>query len=214
MPLPLAASHHTTLALLSLATLLLVHRTHGQVSVQFEIKKPPGSQNTTTIDAQALSDHVQNAGATIQISGISQTVDIFLNAQECPTGTYSETSPDGSQVCQKCPAGTASASTGVSSIAACIPCSTGSFSLEKASQCTDCVANTFSFTQAAPAPSYCLRCPQNTTSPVHSGSVQMCICDPGFFLSDNLMNAYPYDAAPIILPLVGISSINVPHVSC
>jgi len=213
MPSNLAATH-TTLLLMSFATLLLTPTARGQVEVQFKIKNPNAGPNSTTIDSNALSDLIKKEGATIQFTGISQKVDTFLNAQECPKGTFSESTSDGSQICQKCPAGTASLNPGASSIAACIPCSAGSFSLEKAAECTDCAANTFSFIQAAPAPSYCLRCPRNTTSPVHSSSVQMCICDPGFFLSDNLMHAYPYDAAPITLSLAGIASINIPHVSC
>ena len=203
--------HSSYLALL-FALFSCIPSINCQVSVQFQIL-PQGKQNVT-VDPNAFSEYIQQSGSAVPIASISQTVDTMLNALECPRGTFSITSPDGSQICQKCPAGTASAVTSASSIAACFPCSAGSFSLEQASTCTDCATNTFSPLQAAPSISSCLRCPKNTTSPNHSGSVEMCVCDPGLFLSDNLMSSYPYDATSIALSLVSILSINVPHVSC
>jgi hypothetical protein len=184
----------------------------GQITVDFKIL--PNAGQNVTIDPGTLANYVKQSGSVIQFSGISQTVDTFLSAQQCPTGTFSSVTSTGAQTCEKCPAGTASPTLGASSIAACLPCSTGSFSLEQASVCTDCTVNTFSVTPAAPSQTYCMKCPQNTTSPVHSSAVEMCVCNPGFFLSDNVMNAYPYDAVPITMPLTGIMSINVPHVSC
>ena len=184
----------------------------GQITVDFKIL--PSTDQNVTIDPSTLSNYIKQSGSVIQFSGISQTVDTLLSAQQCPTGTFSSVTSTGAQTCQKCPAGTASPVLGASSIATCIPCSTGSFSLEQASVCTDCTVNTFSVTPAAPSQTYCMKCPQNTTSPVHSSAVEMCVCNPGFFLSDNVMNAYPYDAVPITMPLTGIVSINVPHVSC
>jgi hypothetical protein len=197
---------------LILCLLYCVATALGQITVDFKIL--PGPDQNVTIDPNTLANYVKQSGSVIQFSGMSQKVDTFLSAQQCPTGTFSAVTPTGAQTCEKCPAGTASPTLGASSIAACIPCSTGTFSLEQASVCTDCTVNTFSVTPAAPSREFCMRCPTNTTSPVRSSAIEMCVCDPGFFLSDNLMHAYPYDAVPITMPLTGIMSINVPHVSC
>ena len=183
-----------------------------QVSVDFQIL--PNSGQNVTIDDKTLSNYIQQSGSVIQFSSFSQTVETQLSALQCPTGTYSSTTASGGQTCQKCPAGTASPYLGASNAASCAPCSTGSFSLEQASVCTDCTLNTFSVTPSAPSISYCMKCPSNTTSPVHSSAVEMCVCNPGFFVSDNVMLTLPYDAVPISMPLTGIVNTNVPHVSC
>jgi hypothetical protein len=183
-----------------------------QVSVDFQIL--PNNGQNVTIDDKTLSNYNQQSGSVIQFSSFSQTVETQLSALQCPTGTYSSITPSGGQTCQKCPAGTASPLLGASNVASCAPCSTGSFSLEQASVCTDCTVNTFSVTPSAPSVSYCMKCPTNTTSPTHSSAVEMCVCNPGFFLSDNVMLAIPYDSVPISMPLTGIVNTNVPHVSC
>ena len=203
--------------LLVLVFCIIAHTALGdQIQVDVNIipsaSNPDGKVNTTTLTQIAASQ-----GATGFVGVIQQTVDTQLQAEQCPTGTFSSINTVNgivTQTCTPCAAGTASSVRGASDSSTCIPCSTGSFSLTQASVCIDCAANTFSVTPAAPSPSSCLQCPPSTTSPSHSSAVEMCVCDAGYFISDNVLNTFPYNAIPITVPFIGASSINLAHVTC
>lgn len=186
------------------------HRSTAQLAVEVDIKPDP-SKPTLVLDPS------QFAGVN-SFSGImSQTVDTELVAEKCTPGTYSSTLiVDGinTQTCVPCAAGTASAVSGASDASTCVPCITGSFSFSGSSSCTDCPANTFSVTPQATGPTACLSCPANTTAPARSDNVDKCVCVNSYFPSTNLLNAYPYDAVPIVLSLSGAASINYAHVTC
>jgi hypothetical protein len=59
-----------------------------------------------------------------------------------------------------------------------------------------------------------MQCPPDSTSPVRSSNVDMCICDNGNFLSDNIMNVLPYDTVSIDMSVVGVTAIDIHHVTC
>lgn len=185
--------------------------TNADIQVEWSIIPPP---NSSTIDLSNLAQAAAAQGAT-GILNVIQSVDTQLTAEQCQPGTYSQrTSTTSPQQCVACPAGTFSAAVGASDPSTCIPCAVGAYSAESSSACTDCVADTFSVTRRAADSSVCLQCPPDATSPSRSSSVEMCICDQGNFLSDNVMKAFPYDAIPIDMSLVGIGSMDVPHVTC
>jgi hypothetical protein len=94
----------------------------------------------------------------------------------------------------------------------CSACSIGSFSAAASSICTDCAINTFSTTYMASNRTQCLVCPPHSTSPTHSNQVQDCVCDRGFFMSDNILT--PFDSILEALGFDGALSINIPHVTC
>jgi hypothetical protein len=183
--------------------------TAAQIQVNWSILPPA---NQPTIDLSNLGQAAAAQGATGIVS-VQKTVEEQLSATQCQRGTYSQKSGT-SQICVPCPAGTASAATGASDPSTCVPCPTGAYSSQGASACTDCVADTFSVTVRATNPGVCRQCPPDSTSPARSSNVDMCICDPGNFLSDNVMRAFPYDAVPVEMSLVGATGIDIPHVTC
>ena len=203
--------HRITSILMCIAVSLFVQSNAQQLVIQVNISSPNGAN--TTIDQGKLNSVASSQGAGAIIASVSQSVDTQLTAQQCQQGTYSQT-VNSAQTCVNCAAGTASSAVGASDSSTCVPCTTGSFSLEKSATCTDCGVNTFSVTPAGPSPSVCLQCPPYTTSPTHSSSVDSCVCNAGFFQSDNVLKAFPYDYVPISIDFSGAFSINFPHVSC
>lgn len=201
--------HSTAICLLLCSSFMVM--TTAQIQVDWSIIPPP---NNPTIDLSNLSQEAANQGAT-GIVNVVKTEETQLSAEQCQPGTYSQkSSASAAQTCVPCPAGTASPVVGASDPSTCIPCVTGAWSYAKSSACTDCVADTFSVTVRATAPGVCLQCPPDATSPVRSSNVDMCICDPGNFLSENVMRAFPYDAVPVEMSLVGVTGIDIPHVTC
>ena len=178
----------------------------GQLNIEVKIEGAAG----TTVDTQVLSDSLVSKGVTSGFSTITTNQDSqsVLVVLKCPTGTYSK---DG-QACISCPAGTASPIEGASSPMTCSACSTGSFSATASSVCTDCAINTFSTTYMASNRTQCLVCPPHATSPTHSNQVEDCVCDSGYFMSDNILN--PFDSILETLGFEGALSINIPHVAC
>jgi hypothetical protein len=73
-----------------------------------------------------------------------------------------------------CAAGTAKATAGNATCAACAP---GSFSGAAATACTPCALNTYQYAAGADA---CLACPQNSVSPSGSDALADCECVAGF----------------------------------
>lgn len=193
----------------------LMCATHAaaQIAVNVQILPDP-TILPSPIDPTVLGSIAANQGVTGFSGVISQTVDTQLVAELCTPGTYSAVVPGTGQVCLSCPAGTASPTSGASDPSACRSCPTGTYALTGASACTDCPVNTFSVTPMAATPAACLACPNNTTSPARSDSIDKCVCVNGFFNSQNLMDATPYDAIPLALPFGNVASINSAHVTC
>ena len=196
--------------------MLLLTQCAAQITVDLQILPDP-TILPSPIDPSLLGSIAANQGVTGFSGVVSQSVDTQLVAELCAPGTYSAVQTTGqstSQVCVSCPAGTASSVSGASDPSACTACPTGTYALTGASVCTNCPANTFSVTALAGSPSVCLACPQNTTSPARSDSIDKCVCVNGFFTSNNLMDAIPYDAIPLALPFVNVAPINYAHVTC
>ena len=196
--------------------LALAANSHAQIAVQVQILPDP-TKPPVSLDPSALSAIAANQGIAGFSGVLSQTVDTQLVAEQCPPGTYSAlqtVNQVATQVCVSCPAGTASSVSGASDPSTCVACVTGAYALVGASACTDCPANTFSVTPQAPGPAACIACPRNTTSPARSDSVDKCVCNNGFFTSQNVLSALPYDAVPLSLPFVNAAPINYAHATC
>ncbi len=196
--------------------LACLHSGAAQIAVEVQILPDP-SLPPVSLDPTALGNIAASQGIAGFSGVLSQTVDTQLVAERCPKGTYSSlqtVNQVSSQVCVSCPAGTASDVDGASDPSTCSPCATGSYALSGASACTDCPANTFSVTPQAPGPSSCIACPLNTTSPARSDSIDKCVCNGGYFASQNLLNALPYAAVPLALPFTNAAPIDYAHVTC
>lgn len=188
----------------------------AQIAVQVQIMPDP-TKPTVPLDPTALGNIAASQGIAGFSGVLSQTVDTQLVAEKCPAGTYSALQIINSvstQVCVSCPAGTASAVSGASDPSTCVACVTGAYALPGASTCTDCPPNTFSVTPLAAGPTACIACPSNTTSPARSDSIDKCVCNNGFFSSQNLLDAVPYNAVPLRLSFTGVSAIDYAHVTC
>jgi len=202
---------HPCVLMAVLASLVFIPEISAQISIDVNIAPTPG-QNTPTLDLNTLNQQGLNG-----ISGVVPgTVDTQLVVQQCGKGTYSL-----NQECIPCSAGTSSQAVGASDPATCVPCGTGAYAPQQSSVCTNCVVNTFSVTPMAASVSSCLACPPHTTSGVKSDSVEDCICNPGYFLSDNILsvsNGLTYDYIPPgvsdSLAFLSAVSIDVPSVNC
>lgn len=195
--------------------ILLFHSAAAQLQIDVQIANPSGG--TITLDPNALNSQASSQGVAGAFVNVQTDTVTQLVAQQCQPGTFSQTTTVNgvtTQTCVNCAAGTASTAIGASDASTCVPCTTGAFAIERSSVCTDCAANTFSVTPAGPSPSVCLQCPPYTTSPVHSNSVDNCICNAGYFQSDNVLKAFPYAAVPISLGFEGAAGIDFSHVLC
>ena len=195
--------------------LLLPSLAYAQIAVDVQISAN-GLGQPPTLDLNNLNQQGVNG-----ISGVVPgTVDTILVAEQCGQGTFSGIEAEtGSQVCIPCPAGTASPVFGASDPSTCHPCSTGAYAALQSSACTNCNANTFSVTPMASSVGSCLACPPHTTSNSVSDSVEDCVCNPGYFLSDNVIsiaNGLTYDYIPPgisdSLQFKSAVSIDVVHV--
>lgn len=193
--------------------LLFIAHAAAQIAVNVQILPDP-TILPSPIDPSVLGSIAANQGVTGFSGVISQTIDTQLVAELCQPGTYSALVPGAGQTCVACPAGTASPASGASDPSACRACPIGAYALTGASACTDCPANTFSVTSRAGSRDVCLACPSNTTSPARSDSIDKCVCVNGFFQSQNLMAAIPYDAVPLALPFGNVLPVNRAHVTC
>lgn len=203
-------------AMLAVVILLLIPSpSNAQISVDVQIVST-GQNQPPALDLNTLNQQGVNG-----ISGlVPGTVDTVLVAEQCGQGTYSGVDAStGSQVCVACPSGTSSAVVGASDPSTCLPCSTGAYAALQSSACTNCNANTFSVTPMASSVSACLTCPPHTTSNAVSNSVEDCVCNPGYFLSDNVIsiaNSLTYDYIPPgisdSLQFKSAVSIDVVHV--
>ncbi len=200
-------------SLLLIIITMMPYTTHAQVAVEIEINA--NGDQPPTLDLNTLNQQGVNG-----ISGlVPGTVDTILVAEQCGQGTYSGIDETGSQVCVPCQAGTASAVSGASDPSTCIPCTTGAYAALQSSACSNCNANTFSVTPMAATAGACLTCPPHTTSNAVSDSVEDCVCNSGFFLSDNIIsvaNSLTYDYIPPgisdSLQFKSAVSIDVVHV--
>lgn len=189
----------------------LLSSTSADLNIQVSIAG--GAQ--PTIDANTLSNAVSNQGLAGKFQGtITQSSDTVLVVDKCSVGTYSSYTGTTSQssVCVNCTAGTASNVDGASTPMTCAACNAGSFSGSGSALCIDCPRNTFSTTYMATKLGDCLACPLHSTSPVHSDHVGACVCDDGYFQSDNVLTAF--DAVLASLAFVGMVSIDIPHLVC
>ena len=204
----------------SLAFLLLTMcSVNAQITVNVQISPDPNNLNAPppVLDLNTLVSGGNQQGLT-GFQGVSSgTVDVQLVAQMCGPGTYSQLSGS----CLQCPAGTASAASGASDPSTCIPCPTGAYASAGSSVCVDCRPNTFSVVPLAPDITVCQACPVQSSSNAESDNVDQCVCNSGFFLSDNILsvsNGLTYDAVSQgianTLAFSSLVSIDVPHVTC
>jgi len=190
---------------------LVVPFASAQLNIQVSIAG--GAQ--PTIDANSLSNAVSTQGLAGKFQGtITQSSDTILVVDKCSVGTYSSYTKIATQssVCVNCTAGTASNVEGASTPMTCAACNAGSFSGSGAANCTDCPKNTFSTTYMATRLNDCLACPPHSTSPAHSDHVEACVCDDGYFQSNNILTAF--DAVLASLAFIGMVSIDIPHLVC
>lgn len=184
--------------------LILIHQSTQQLNIKVEIK---GDADNITLEDNTLSAELSQANLTQgYIQSISQA-ELMVNI--CPTGTYSL--PNTGE-CIDCPAGTASPVEGAANDMTCAACGAGTFAKAAASVCTNCPVHTFSTLYKASSKSQCIACPTNTTSAVGSGNVRACVCNSGFFVSNNLVSAF--DGVIDTLGFDGAISIDLPHVAC
>lgn len=195
-----------TSALLIVTSLIIfIHPSYSQIiSVEVDIDTNTGN---TTLEDNALS-------AELSLANLSQAYIQSITQEElvvdiCSKGTFS--SPTGG-VCINCPVGTASPIEGASNDMTCSGCSAGTFAAEKSSTCTDCPANTFSPQYKASSITQCIACPPDTTSTSASDNVRSCVCNNGFFVSNNIISGF--DGIVTALGFDGATSINLPHVVC
>lgn len=192
---------------------------NAQITVNVQILPDPTKLDAPppVLDLNTLVSDGSKQGLTGFQGVNSGTVDVQLYAQMCGPGTYSQ--PSGS--CLPCPPGTASAASGASDPSTCIPCPTGAYAAAGSSVCTDCMPNTFSVVPLAPDISVCQACPPQSSSNAESDNVDQCVCNSGYFLSDNILsvsNGLTYDdvsqGIANTLAFSSLVSIDVPHVTC
>jgi hypothetical protein len=198
---------------------LTLHSINAQITVDVQILPDPNNINSPppVLNLDTLVSNGGSQGLT-GFQGVNAgTVDVQLYAQMCAPGTYSQLSG----ACIPCPAGTASATNGASDPSTCIPCPTGAYASAGSSVCTDCRPNTFSVVPLAPDITVCQTCPIYTSSNAESDNVDQCVCNSGYFLSDNILsvsNGLTYDAVSQgianTLAFSSLVSIDVAHVTC
>ena len=196
---------HGAVMILSTTILFaIIHPSVQQLNIKVEIA---ADNNNVTLADNTLSAELSQANLTQgYIQSITQEE---LLVDICPTGTFS--SPTGG-ACVNCPSGTASPVEGAANDMTCAACNAGTFAAAASSVCTNCPTNTFSPQYKAATISQCLACPSDTTSTVGSDSVRSCVCNSGFFVSNNLVSAF--DGITASLGFAGAVSINLPHVVC
>ena len=172
-----------------------------QINFQVEI------DNADPISPNSLSAELTEAN--LQQATITQTVDQVILIDICQAGTFSVV---GATSCTNCPAGTASNTLGADTAMACHACNAGTWANSGFANCSKCVTNHFSPTYKAEIVTRCLTCPPHSTSPIASPQVQSCVCDDGYFQSDNLLPVF--DGILVSLGFESAAAVNVPHVSC
>ena len=160
-----------------------------------------------TISGNQLSAELTQGG--LQQGTITQIIDEEILVDICTPGTYSYA---GASACTLCPQGTSSPITGATNAMVCHACSAGTWAGDGSPTCANCVANTFSTIYMASNYTQCTNCPPHSTSPSASSQVQACVCDNGYFMSNNLLTAF--DGILTTLGFEGASAINVPHIVC
>ena len=161
----------------------------------------------STILSNKLSAELTNIH--LQQVTITQSIDEAILVDICTPGTYSYA---GASACTLCPGGTSSPIEGAQNAMTCHSCSAGTWAANGAPACINCGANTFSTTYMASNFTTCINCPPHSTSPAGSSQVQACVCDNGYFMSNNLLTAF--DGILTTLGFDSASGINVPHIVC
>ena len=175
-----------------------------QLNIDVQISSD--TENITLAD-NTLSAELSQANLT---QGYIQSVtQQELIVDICSKGTYSA---PGGGACIDCPQGTASPVEGASNDMTCGGCSAGTFAASASSACTNCPVNTFSPTYKASSVTQCIACPPDTTSTTGSDNVRSCVCNSGFFVSNNIITGF--DGIVTALGFDGATSINVEHVVC
>jgi hypothetical protein len=185
-------------------TTTLFHPSSQQLNINVQIE--PDSANMT-LEGNSLSAELTRAN--ISQGYIQSVTQEELMVDICTKGTFS--SPTGG-LCVDCPVGTASPVEGASNDMTCGGCSAGTFAAAASSACTDCPVNTFSTQYKASSAAQCITCPTDTTSSPGSDNVRSCVCNNGFFVSNNLVSGF--DGVVAALGFDGAASINLPHVVC
>ena len=187
-------------------TTTLFHPSSQQLSINVQIE--PDTANMT-LEENSLSAELTRAN--ISQGYIQSITQEELVVDICTKGTFS--SPTGG-LCVDCPAGTASPVEGASNDMTCSGCSAGSFASTASSACTNCPIDTFSPQYKASSVVQCIACPSDTTSSPGSDNVRSCVCNSGFFVSNNLVSGFDGVVAALGFDGAAAVSINLPHVVC
>ena len=191
---------HSSVALILLCLPLALAQ--QRISVNVDIQRKNSTILTNQLSAELTHAHLQ------QVT-ITQSIDEAILVDICTPGTYSYA---GASACTLCPGGTSSPTEGARNAMACHSCSAGTWANDGAPACINCVANTFSTTYMASNFTTCVNCPPHSTSPAGSSQVQACVCDNGYFMSNNLLTAF--DGILTTLGFDSAVSINIPHIVC
>jgi hypothetical protein len=187
---------------LLLVTFLTFAHAQQQIAVNVNI-----NNKDTPVLANQLSAELTRAN--LQQVTITQSINEEILVDICTPGTYSYA---GASACTNCPSGTSSPIEGATNAMVCHSCSAGTWALGGSPTCTNCRANSFSTTFMASNYTTCVDCPPHSTSPSGSSQVQSCVCDNGYFMSNNLLS--PFDSILTTLGFELAGSINVPHIVC
>jgi len=187
---------------LLLATIFTFTHAQQQIAVNVNI-----NNKDTPVLANQLSAELTRSN--LQQVTITQSINEEILVDICTPGTYSYA---GASACTNCPSGTSSPIEGATNAMVCHSCSAGTWALGGSPTCTNCQANTFSTTFMASNYTTCVDCPPHSTSPPGSSQVQACVCDNGYFMSNNLLT--PFDSILTTLGFELASNINVPHIIC
>ena len=134
-----------------------------------------GKYSTATAAASSAMCQACPAGSASNKIGAnsSETCDA------CRPGTYAVDA--GADACDPCNPGTYSVDTGATHAGVCVPCPAGTNSslpgATSVSVCNFCRSGTYS----PPSAADCIDCPLNSWSLPQSGSVELCLCLPGYY---------------------------------
>ena len=184
----------------------LVRPSTQQINIKVDIDSISGNLTNSTLSELIIPELLQ---ANLTKGYVQSITHEELVVNLCPTGTFSSAERD---ACVQCPSGTSSPVTGASNDMTCRACSAGTFSGVASSACANCPANSFSPVYKATDSTQCTACPSNTKSTAGSDNVRACVCDSGFFVSNNLVSSF--DGIVSTLGFEGAAAINLPHVVC
>eukprot|EP00961_Rhodomonas_salina_P168519 2271480-Rhodomonas_salina.1 len=100
----------------------------------------------------------------------------------CAPGTYKDNSAN--EECTQCPPDTFNPHSGAVNVSACSKCPIGTIGSENAltnlEQCVECPTDAYAHMVGGQR--VCVACPENSTSPPQSSTIDACLCKPGHYL--------------------------------